>query len=406
VINGPVAAPTIAWNNLERLAFIVAGAGLLATAVGAAFGVEQVCRSYLSPYLFWLGVALGCLVIVMLHNVTGGVWGLPVRPLLESATHTLPMLALLFVPVVVGAHYVYPWAQGGSNAADDFDLARRWYFSIPIFALRAGLYFAIWCGVQYLLIRRSTKHAASSGAEIDSDGSRAPDNSLANDGWQRRLSAIGLVLYGLTLTLAAVDWIMSLDPDWYSTIFGMQTAASQVLSSIAFVIGALIVLPESEWKSVPAGNAGKHSHFEQLPGSAVGDVLNDLGNLMWAFAMIWGYLAFSQFLIIWSGNLPEEIPWYLRRSTGGWQWFVAVLIASYAVLFLSLVSRLTKRNRARLAAVAVGIFCMTFATQFWTVLPAFHPGRLYVHWLDLTESAGLSGLWLGAFARQMKLRIT
>jgi hypothetical protein len=199
----------------------------------------------------------------------------------------------------------------------------------------------------------------------------------------------GLLLFTLTMTFASIDWVMSLEPHWYSTIYGILFIGGQVLSAWAFVIPVLVRIAE------------------RPPFSAyiTADQFHDLGKLLLAFVMIWSYFAFSQFLIIWSGNLPEETPWYLNRLRGGWQWLGgAEIVVHFALPFLVLLSRDLKRNGPMLAAVALGVLFMRFVDLFWMIQPAFSPGAFALHWLDAVTLVGVGGLWLSQLIGQLKTR--
>ena len=292
------AAPPVV-EQIQRRSLII---GLVAAAlcvVGAFLDPAQFFRSYLTGYLLWMGISLGCLAILMLQHLSGGVWGFVIRRLLEAATRVFPLLALLFVPLLFGLHQLYPWADPARVAHDSLLQHKAAYLNVPGFVGRAVFYFAAWCGAAYLLSRWS-------------HGQDQVPRSALRDRMQA-FSAIGLLLYGLTTTFSAIDWVMSLDPHWYSTIYGMMFMAGGAVSGMALVIamGALLS------KYPPLSGILAPAHFQ------------DLGKLLLAFVMVWAYFAFSQFLIIWSGNLPEENPWYLRRLGHGWQALALLLVACH-----------------------------------------------------------------------------
>jgi hypothetical protein len=366
-------------NRLQHRA-LIAGAGGVALCVLEVFlNPVQFFRSYLLAYLFWLGIALGCLAIVMLHHLVRGAWGAVIQRLLESGSRTLPLMALLFVPLLFGLHDLYSWARPAAVASDELLQHKSPYLNIPFFVLRLVGYFVAWIAVAHFLNRWSLQH------------DRIPDWPTGRPLRRRlqMLSGPGLVLYGLSATFAAVDWMMSLEPHWYSTIFGMTFVIGQALAALAFVIVALALVLDCE----PFASVVSQTH------------IHDLGNLLLAFVMLWAYIAFSQFLIIWSGNLPEEIPWYLHRTQGGWQWIgLLVLVFHFALPFLLLLSRGTKRRVRLLSAVAGGLVVMGFFGLYWLVMPAFHPGKLYVHWLDLVAPIAVGGLWLACFLWHLQRR--
>ncbi len=348
---------------------------LAACAIGWFLSPEQFFRSYLLGYVFWIGITLGCLAIMMLHHLSGGAWGLVIRRLLESATKTLPLMALLFVPLAFGTHVLYSWARPEEVSSSPLLQHKSPYLNLRFFFIRAALYFGVWCVISYFLNKWS--------AEQDRTGQHQITRRL------EALSAPGLILFGLTVTFASVDWVMSLEPEWFSTIFGILFMGGQVLSALAFVIATAVVLG----KRKPLSDAIAPAH------------LHDLGKLLLAFVMLWAYFAFSQYLIIWSGNLPEEISWYVHRLHGGWQWLGLLLILfHFALPFLLLLSRDLKRNARLLARLAAAVIIMRFIDLFWLIAPEFHNEALSLHWMDLAAPVGLGGIWLAFFVRQLKSR--
>ncbi|HWO42748.1 MAG TPA: hypothetical protein VNO43_13190, partial [Candidatus Eisenbacteria bacterium] len=247
------------------------------------------------------------------------------------------------------------------------------YLNVPFFLVRAALYFALWIGPAWLMSRWSDRH--------DATGDQRWINRL------RLLSGPGLVVYVLTITFASIDWLMSLEPRWYSTIYGVHFLGGHALSAFAFAILF----------------AGILARREPLSGVVTTARLFDLGNLLLAFVMLWAYFSFSQWLIIWSGNLPEEILWYTRRNSGGWEWVArALIVFNFFLPFLLLLSRATKRRPAFLAAVAGGVVMMRLIDVFWYVAPAFHPGAFTIHWMDILAPAGIGGIWAAAFLRELR----
>jgi hypothetical protein len=314
----------------------------------------------------------------MIHHLTGGVWGLVIRRILEAGTRTLPLLALLFLPIAVGLPRHYSWARPEVVAADPVLVHKSLYLNPAFFLGRAVFYFAVWIALAYRMSRLSLALDAG------------PDPRV-----ERRLRGIsggGLVLLGLTITFSSVDWAMSLDPHWFSTIYGILFMVGQALSALAFVIVMLALLSGEKPLSDVVRPTGVH----------------DLGKLLLAFVMLWTYMHLSQFLIVWSGNLPEEIPWYLRRLQGGWQAVALVLVLfHFALPFLLLLSRDLKRNAGLLAWVAGGLLAVRLADVFWLVAPdAGGPGShgtgLAFQWLDVAVPVGLGGVWLAAFLRELQ----
>ena len=366
-------------QRLQQRALMVGVGGLGLCVVGVFLNPGQFFRAYLLAYLFWLGLALGCLAIVMLHHLVRGAWGAVIQRILEAGTRTLPLMAVLVVPLLFGLHDLYIWARPQAVANDELLRHKSLYLNVPFFMLRTGVYFLVWIGLAYGLNRWSLLHDQA-------------QEHLHERALRRRLQLLsgpGLVLYGITVTFAAIDWAMSLEPYWYSTIYGIVFMVGQGLATLAFAIIALALVADF----APFADVVAPAHF------------HDLGNLLLAFVMLWAYIAFSQFLIIWSGNLPEEIPWYVHRTQGGWQWIgLVLLVFHFAVPFLLLLSRGTKRRAQTLATVALAILCMQLVDLFWLVMPAFHPAGLYVHWLDVVASLGIGGLWIAVYVWQLQRR--
>jgi hypothetical protein len=363
-------------HPLQRLQQPARNAGLAAlglAAIGAVFSPAQFFQSYLIGYLFWSGIALGALALLMLQHVTGGTWGLVIRRVLESATRTLPLMALLFLPLVFGVGTLYEWADPAHVAHDPILQHKRAYLNVPFFFVRAALYFTAWLTLAHFLNRWSAEQDA--GADT---GKRL-----------EYLSRGGLLLYTLTMTFASIDWVMSIEPHWFSTIYGMLFIAGQVLSCFGFAIPVVVMIADRP----------------PLSRLITAEQFHDLGKLLLAFVMIWAYFSFSQFLIIWSANLPEETPWYLKRLSGGWQWFgIAAIVVHFGFPFLVLLSRDVKRRGRQLAVVALVVLGMRLLDLFWVIEPAFSPGAFSLHWLDPIAVVGIGGIWFARFIGQLKVR--
>ncbi len=360
-------------ERLQRRAFLVGGVALGLCAVGATLNGEQFLRSYLLGYLLWIGVALGSASLLMLHHLVGGGWGFVIRRSLESGARTIPLMLLLILPLMLGLKSLYLWAQPEIVAQDQILQNKSAYLNIPFFIIRTGLYFAIWGVLAHWLSKWS----------LQQDHSNDPKLTRR----LQILSGPGLGLMGLTMTFASVDWVMSLDPHWYSTMYGFLFMIGNVLTTLAFAICALAFLSERK----PLSDVVSASHF------------HDLGNLLMAFVMLWAYLAFSQYLIIWSGNLPEEVTWYVDRTGPGWAVIAVILIVfHFAVPFLLLLSRRTKRAARTLVSVAGFLLLMRLLDLFWVVVPSFHHAKLHIHWMDVLAPIGIGGVWLGVFVWQLR----
>jgi hypothetical protein len=362
----PGGAP--ATPRLQRLGLLVGLAALAISLLGAFQNPEQFWQSYLLAYLFWLEIGLGCLGLVMLHHLAGGRWSALSRRVLETGAMTLPLMALLFVPLLWGLATLYPWTDPAYLLHSEALQQKSLYLNLPFFLARALLYFAIWLALAYLLNRWSLAQ--------DLTGEEKYTRRMV------RLSALGMILYVLTATFAAYDWMMSLEPEWFSSIYGLLFIAGQAVAALALAIIGLALLSRRE---------GADQDWRQP--------FNDLGNLMLGFVMIWAYFSFSQFLIIWSANIPEEAIWYYHRSQGGWQNVGLFLIGVHFVLpFLLLLSRVVKRQAQRLMVLAMLIFVVRWVDLFWLIVPAFHPEALHWHWLDLAILAAMGGGWVALFS--------
>lgn len=372
-MSDPLTTPQWTARRWQRMAFIAGAIAAAISVFGGFFDALRFFRSYLFAYVFWLCFPLGSLAILMMHHLVGGAWGRVIRGLLETATRTLPLTALLFVPLFFGLQSLYPWARPELLAADPLLQHKAGYLNVPFFIARTILYLGLWSAIAYLLNRWS----------------RLQDTDPAAGKRLRRLSGPGLLLYFLTMTFAAIDWIMSIEPHWYSSIYGVIWIVNQGLAGFAFAVLMLSWLADKD----PFVNVLHRDHFQ------------DLGNLLLAFVMLWAYMNFSQYLIIWSANITEEIPWYLVRTRGGLSWIPPVLIVfHFAVPFVLLLMRDIKRNPNALLWVAAAILLMRVVDTFWLVMPAFHQPTTTPHWLDLTLFIGIGGIWLGFFFQQLGKR--
>jgi hypothetical protein len=364
-----------ALDRVAKPAFAVGVVALFGAAGAAtAGGADHFYRSYLLGFVFWNGLAVGCLAVLGLQYLTGGAWGVAIRRLLESGTRTLPLMAVLFVPLAFGLRHIYEWSHADAVAKDALLQKKALYLNAPFFLGRTVLYFTLWLGFAWLLNRWS----------LEQDEGR--------QGMTRRLrvaGAGGLVVYALTVTFASIDWVMSLEPHWFSTMYGVLFMVSQALGALALMIAALVLLSRRK----PLSDFVQPSH------------LHDLGKMLFAFVMVWSYVSFSQYLIVWSGNLPEEIPWYIARFNGGWGWVgFLVLVGQFLLPFLLLISRTANRNPRILITAAALVVAVRFVDVLWLILPAFSRAHFALHWMDLAVPIGIGGLWLGVFAAQLKKR--
>jgi hypothetical protein len=316
--------------------------------------------SYLVAFLFCLGLSLGALANLMLHEITGGRWGAALRHPWTAAARLVPFNVVLFVPLLFGLARIYPWIEpaGGHELS-----AKAWWLNEPFFLARAALYFAVWSLLAWRWL------AIAKRAQV----LRPPK--------LRRLSALGLIVYGLTVSLAAVDWIMSLMPQWYSTGFGLLIGTSQMLSAMALGVAACA--------------------YARNDGTAASTFL-DFGNLLLAYVMTWAYLAFTQFLIIWAEDLPNEIAWYLPRVQTSWRWLtLSILLLQFALPFAVLLSRSIKRSKRPLGSLAVTLLFAQLLFAFYLVLPALKPAGFDISWSNALVPIAVVGLWFIAWRRNL-----
>ena len=352
-------------SPLQWLALLVAVAAVVVAGIGGRGSPADFYRGYLVAYAYWLSLTLGSLAMVMLIQLKRAQWGQVTLRYLEAGAATLPAMAVLFIPVAFGLPYLYPWADPLAVAADPLLAHKQAYLNVPFFLARAGFYFAVWLVCTYGMLRWSRRYELSG------------DPRLARR--LQQLSAAGLALLGLTATFAAIDWLMSLEPHWYSSVYGSMVAMGGVLGAFALSTAlAALAARRATWRGwVPPR------------------VLNDLGSLLLAFVLLWAYLAFSQYLIIWSGNLPEEVVWYTRRLTAGWRLvLLGLIVGQFALPFSLLVVRGVKRSAWALAAIAILIVAARYLDVYWLVKPALTASW---HWLDPVLALGMGGLWVVAF---------
>jgi hypothetical protein len=353
--------------QLERAqtrAFAAGAAGIVLCAIFGFLNKEQFFRSYLYAYVYWLLIPLGCTAILMLHHLSGGWWGYPLRRLLEAATRTFALMAVLFVPVWLGMSHLFPWTQTPIKV---------WYLNTQFFTVRAVIYFAIWLTLAYFLNKWS------------SEQDETDDPKLATR--MEAISAPGLILWGIAVTFASIDWVMSLDPHWFSTIFGMIFMIVGALGGMSFVIFVLRMI----------------SGHEPIKAVVTVSQFNDQGNLLLAFVMLWAYLSFSQFIIIWAGNLKDEASWYMTRAFGGWALIAVFLILlHFAVPFLLLLQRPMKRNLSALSMISGMLIVLSALGVYWLIVPSLEPDGPRFHPLDFFALIGIGGLWVGTFFWQLR----
>jgi hypothetical protein len=360
-------------DRVQKRALACGVIGLVVTVALGFTNWQQFFRSYLVAFVYWMVFAMGCLAILQLHHMTGGRWGLPIRRILEAGTRTIPMMTLLFVPVVFGMSRLYPWMQPDSLGDDPAGNFRRLYLSPHFFVVRAVIYFAIW----NLLAGLQNKWSA----EQDRTGDLALKDRMSS------LAAPGTILWALSWSWAMIDWVMTLEPTWYSSIYGMVFMVIACLGALSFSVIMLRMLND----------------YEPLRDSYDPYRLNDIGNLMLTFTLLWTYMSFAQFLIIWSGNLKQEIPWYMTRAFGRWAVIAAgLLVFHFFVPFFILLQRRVKRRLERLSVLAAWMMIITLVDVYWLVVPSFEKAGPQIHLVDIFALVGIGGVWVATYMGQLK----
>jgi len=368
-------------SRLQRRAYFLGGVALLLSITGAVRTPELFYPSYLMSFMLILGLTVGSLGLLTLQHLTGGHWGIMIRRPLESATRALPLLAVAFLPIAIfGMKYLYSghgdekgWLNAPPTGEGALSAFQKTYLTQSGFYIRAIIYFAIWLALMFIFNAMSKQQ----------------DSNREDRALRRRLKMLagpGIILYVFVMTFASIDWVMSISPHWASTIYGFLFVAGQLISSMSLMIAVVVLLA----RTGPFASVLQKRH------------LHDLGKLLLAFVMLWAYFDFSQLLIIWSGNQPEEISFYRARLYGGWGVVaVIVLVFHFFVPFFLLLSQDVKRNAKLLPRIAIWLIFMRLVDLFWMTRPEFTP-RAMPTWLDIVLPIALGGLWLGLFAFNLK----
>jgi hypothetical protein len=373
-------APPVVRKIAQRslIVGVVFGIGALALAFTRP---DEFYRGYLLGFMCWLGVALGSMAILMIRHLTGGGWGMVIRRILGASMRTLPLLAILFIPMIIAAWQgrIYPWLMSPSQIQDPHirehlekhSFIKGAYLNFHGFLIRAIVYFAIWNLLSFLLSHWSKQ----------TDRAGAPDNSHKF----KAVAGPGLILYGFTITFAVIDWVMSIDPSWISTIFGLVILAGELLSAMCFAVVVERILV----------------NYRPMSEMLKPDFVHDHGKWMLVFIMLWAYFSFSQWLIIWAGNLPNEITFYLKRLSGSWG-SIGLFLAlfHFAVPFALLLSRPFKRNIRKLVWLAIWLMVMRYVDLFWIIEPNFSK-TLTLTIADIVVPIAIGGFWLAYFFRNL-----
>ncbi len=371
-------APPVAETMQTRSMFIGL-VGAVATVAGAFLAPESFYSAYLTAYIAGLSLSLGCMSILMLYHLVGGTWGTVSRRILEAGMMTLPLMAVLFVPILLNLPRLYEWARpevwNNNPKLKEIHFA---YLNSNAIWTRYAIYFILWLLMAFLLNRWSTAQ----------DSAQARNQSTLKF---RAVSAPGLVIYSLSFSFAIIDWVMSLQARWISTIYGLIFIAGAALATFSFVVVIESILIQRKPMSDYLKSTEIHDH----------------GKLMLAFTMVWAYFNFSQWLIIWAGNLPEEIPWFFRRINGGWGYVALFLVVfHFAVPFGFLLSQRLKKKTSTLVWIASWILIVRVVDIFWHIEPAQSLGHVTFHvsWTLFASLTGIGGLWMAYFFRNLRAR--
>jgi len=381
----PLVAPEVAQTIHQRSigVGIIFGVVSLVTAIVPQTR-EQFFHSYLLGFMLWLGITLGSMAILMIQHLTGGWWGMVIRRQLEAAMKTLPLMAVLFIPIILGMHHLYVWTRPEVVAKEPHlqDITSSYlkiagtpgFLFLDGYIARAVIYFAIWLGIAFLLNRWSV--------EQDSP----PVENLSPR--FRTIAGPGIILYAFTISFAVIDWVMSLDPYWISTIYGFIFIAGECLSALCFMVIVERILVR----------------YQPMASLLKPKEVHDHGKLILTFVLLWAYFSFSQLLIIWAGNLPMEIRFFTRRLYSGWQAVgLALVVFHFAIPFLLLLSRPFKRDVRTLVWLACWLIFMRFVDLLWYIEPSFHK-TVFVNWLDFFVPIAIGGFWLAVFFHNLRAR--
>src|ERR1700675_6004 len=368
--------PPPAVRIIQKRSLVIGLVFAVISLVVAFLRPDEFFRAYLLGYMDWLGVTLGSMAILMIRHLTGGGWGMVIRRILGAAMRCLPLMAVLFIPILFGLPKLYVWPRPLDSIADKhlrehLQELTKTYLNVHGFIIRAAIYLAIWNLLSFLLTKWSR--------EQDSPPSRDNSNRF------KAVSGPGLILYAFTISFAAIDWVMSIDPSWISTIYGLLILIGELLSAMCFAVVVERILV----------------NYKPMSELLKPDFVHDHGKWMLTFIMVWAYFSFSQWLIIWAGNLPSEITFYLKRLSGGWGSIGLILVLfHFAIPFATLLSRPFKRNIRKLVWVAVWLMMMRYLDLFWIIEPNFSK-TLTVTIADIAVPIAIGGIWLWCFFRNL-----
>lgn len=360
-------------GKIAQIALILGIIGLVLTAVGYFVDKAQFFHSYLVAFFFWLSIGLGGLFFTMLHHLVGAKWSIVVRRLSENIMLCIPIMVIFMIPVLLGIKELFHWSHPELVATDHLLQAKAPYLNTTFFIIRAAGYFLIWILLARYLYKLSVVQDSGHDASIFKK--------------MRTVSAPGMILFALTTTFAAFDWLMSLDAHWYSTIFGVYIFSGGFLATLAYLMRTVLYLDGTGVMRTTITK--EHWH--------------DLGKLMFAFTVFWGYMAFSQYFLIWYGNIPEETLWFLHRWEHGWQYIsLLIVFGHFAIPFFILFPFGTKRNSAVMKIMTIWILLMHWVDLYWVIMPSLHGHGVHFSWIDLAPMLGIGGIFVWFFWSRVK----
>lgn len=363
---------TFPEDNRIAVGFLAAGiVGAVLSLIGLAVNTEQFFFSYLTSFVFIASLVLGALFFVMVQHVTRSSWSVVVRRIPETISYQLLWLGLLFVPILFGMEFLYEWTRPERIATDELTQHKLPYLNTPFFIIRNIIYFAVWGFLGYRLYKNSIAMDRQENAALDKQ--------------QKILSAPGLIIFAFTVAFASFDWLMSMDSHWFSTMFGVYYFAMSFQTILAVIILLVLYLFRNGLLKHTINKAHMH----------------DLGAFLFGFTVFYAYIAFSQFLLIYYANIPEETLWFYYRFEGSWivlAWLF--LIGRFAIPFILLLGKKAKTNYKLLAGVSLWIIALQFLEMFWIVMPILHQDSFTLHWLDISMLLAFFGISTGLFFRQ------
>lgn len=359
--------------NFTKRFFGIGIVGLIATAIGYFLNHEQFFFSYLTSFTFFTSLGLGALVLLMIHHLTRSEWGVVLRRIPEVLSSNLWIWGLFFIPLFFGMHSLYHWTHADAVASDPVLQGKVPYLNTTFFIIRQFIYFAIWGYLGYKLYNSS----------VEQDGS----GDWGIQTLQRRLSGPGTVIFAITISFASFDWIMALDPHWYSTMFGVYFFAMSFQAMFAGLILLILFLRNNDILA----NTIRTVH------------IRDLSLWMFAFTVFYAYIAFSQFLLIYYANIPEETVWYLERLNGGYEYLAFFyLFGRFVIPFIVLLGKKAKTNFKVVSSMAILILAAHLVEIYWLIMPVLHHHGVHFDWMTITAFIGLGGFFLGLFFHRFK----